>query len=68
VKLTHPEAHPQSPSLTDAVEKGICRIVVATVQHGKPTRNLGSNIQLAGFVCQTQTPPLRRHMDSHGEP
>jgi hypothetical protein len=38
--------------LTDAVEKGICRNLEATlIQNWKPMRNLDSRIQLPGFVC-----------------
>jgi hypothetical protein len=39
------------PVLTDAVEKGIFRNLEATlIQDRKPTRNLDSKIQVAGFV------------------
>jgi hypothetical protein len=38
--------------LADAVEKGICRNLEATlIQDWKPMRNLDSEIQLPEFVC-----------------
>jgi hypothetical protein len=37
--------------MTDAVEKGICRNLEATlIQDEEPTRNLDSKIHVAGFV------------------
>jgi hypothetical protein len=40
------------PSLTDAVEKGICKnLKAALIQDRKRMRNLDSKIHLPGFVC-----------------
>jgi hypothetical protein len=39
-------------ALADAVEKGICRNLKATlIQDWKPMRNLDSKLHLLGFVC-----------------
>jgi hypothetical protein len=43
--------HRQYRLLADAVEKGICRNLEATlIQDRKPTRNLDSKIHAAGLV------------------